>query len=132
MSRALLLLMPTHERHDDARLWLQELFPHLYRYHEYLHGSREDPETGLVYVYHPWETEIPLDSAVWYTLLNDTRQVDVFGADDLMYAPKHSCGARSFWYWQHVDAEIGQQPGDERGILCATLCVLGARWSADT
>ncbi|CAM9793256.1 unnamed protein product [Scytosiphon promiscuus] len=60
-------------RDADARLWLQSLFPALMRYHDYLHGSRGDPETGLVYVLHPWETEVSADSALWSSLLTETR-----------------------------------------------------------
>ncbi|CAN0260116.1 unnamed protein product, partial [Hapterophycus canaliculatus] len=52
---------------------LQSLFPALLRYHDYLHGSRGDPETGLVYVLHPWETEVAADSALWSFLLTEAR-----------------------------------------------------------
>lgn len=61
------------KRDAEARLWLQGLFPALFRYHDYLHGSRSDPETGLVYVHHPWETEVSADSALWPSLLADAR-----------------------------------------------------------
>lgn len=62
-----------HDRDAEARLWLQSLFPPMFRYHDYLHGSRGDPDTGLVYVYHPWETEVSADSALWLSLLRETR-----------------------------------------------------------
>ncbi|CAM9637009.1 unnamed protein product [Discosporangium mesarthrocarpum] len=63
------------QRDSEARLWLQHMFPALYRYHEYLHGARGDPAgTGLVSVYHPWETEVSPDSTVWPGLLEETRE----------------------------------------------------------
>lgn len=61
------------KRDAETRLWLQGLFPPIFRYHDYLHGSRSDPDTGLVYTYHPWETEVAPDSAVWDALLRETR-----------------------------------------------------------
>lgn len=64
---------PTADRDAEARLWLQKLFPALFRYHDYLHGSRGDPETGLVYAHHPWETEVPADSPFFENLLRETR-----------------------------------------------------------
>lgn len=66
-------------RDADARLWLQSLFPPLFRYHDYLHGSRGDPDTGLVFIQHPWEAEVSADSALWPPLLRETRYSTVEG-----------------------------------------------------
>lgn len=68
-------LVPVLDRDADARLWLQSLFPPLFRYHDYLHGNRGDPDTGLVYLHHPWEAEVSPDSALWPPLLRETRYV---------------------------------------------------------
>ncbi|CAM9410828.1 unnamed protein product [Ectocarpus sp. 4 AP-2014] len=72
-AEAALRIFDLSPRDAEARLWLQDLFPALFRYHDYLHGSRNDPETGLVYVHHPWETEVSADSALWPSLLADAR-----------------------------------------------------------
>eukprot|EP00752_Nemacystus_decipiens_P014671 g13067.t1 len=73
-AEAALRIFDLSPRDADARLWLQSLFPPLFRYHDYLHGSRGDPDTGLVYIQHPWEAEVSADSALWPPLLQETRE----------------------------------------------------------
>eukprot|EP00903_Cladosiphon_okamuranus_P016301 g15033.t1 len=73
-AEAALRIFDLSPRDAEARLWLQSLFPPLFRYHDYLHGSRGDPDTGLVYIQHPWEAEVSPDSALWPPLLRETRE----------------------------------------------------------
>ncbi|CAM9435006.1 unnamed protein product [Choristocarpus tenellus] len=90
-------------RDSEARLWLQRIFPHLYRYHLYLHKSRGDPDTGLVYVYHPWETEVPPDSIIWSELLRETRWMCGGGRVPAWASfGTHTCLYLStLYYWGH-------------------------------
>lgn len=45
-----------------------QVFKPIYNYHLYLHTAR-DAGIGLVYTYHPWETDLPVDSPLWEEVL---------------------------------------------------------------
>ncbi|MDP8952658.1 MAG: alpha,alpha-trehalase, partial [Actinomycetota bacterium] len=59
-------------RHADdteaAKAFLEEAFPRLKAWHEYLHRERDPEDEGLVYVRHPWETGMD-NSPVWDSIL---------------------------------------------------------------
>lgn len=54
-----------------AHDWLEEIFPSLYRWHEYLHTARNDPSTGLAVLLHPWESGLSYKAKAWNNILND-------------------------------------------------------------
>jgi Trehalase len=49
---------------DGALAALRQLFPKLLAYHRWYHGARDPDGTGLVCVYHPWETGMD-NSPAW-------------------------------------------------------------------
>ncbi|KAM3572221.1 hypothetical protein VYU27_005755 [Nannochloropsis oceanica] len=70
---AIIAMQLFNARRDDAGLaFLAEVFPAIYKYHGYLHLSR-DAHNHLVYSYHPWESELPADSPIWAEVLNATQ-----------------------------------------------------------
>lgn len=61
-------------RRDDAGLsFLAQVFPPIFKYHQYLHTSR-DAKNHLVFSHHPWESELPGDSPVWSAALAATKE----------------------------------------------------------
>lgn len=51
-----------------ARAFLEESFPKLESWHEYLYGERDPEGDGLVYIRHPWESGMD-NSPVWDSIL---------------------------------------------------------------
>jgi hypothetical protein len=58
-------------RDYESRLWLQRVFPSLYRWHAHLHTVRCHADTGLVFIAHPWESSLPLTAQAWSSTLSD-------------------------------------------------------------
>lgn len=52
----------------QARAFLADMFPRLYRWHAYLHRERDPHGEGLVYIRHPWESGMD-NSPLWDTCL---------------------------------------------------------------
>jgi hypothetical protein len=59
---------PSQGPYVQPSLSLPQVFPAIYAYHQYLHITRGQ-SNGLVYSYHPWESELPTDSPFWTTVL---------------------------------------------------------------
>jgi hypothetical protein len=59
-------------RHADdtaaARSFLEEAFPRLKAWHEYLYRERDPEDEGLVYIRHPWESGMD-NSPIWDSIM---------------------------------------------------------------
>ena len=51
-----------------ARAFLEEVFPRLVAWHEYLHRERDPEGEGLVYIRHPWESGMD-NSPMWDAIM---------------------------------------------------------------
>jgi hypothetical protein len=66
-------------RDYESRLWLQRVFPSLYRWHAHLHTVRCHADTGLVFIAHPWESNLPLNALAWSNNLSDAAAAAATG-----------------------------------------------------
>lgn len=73
-----------------ARAFLEEAFPRLKSWHEYLHRERDPEGEGLVYVRHPWETGMD-NSPTWDSILQriqlEPDQIPDYQRGDLKFVP---------------------------------------------
>ena len=80
-----------------ARGFLRDIYPKLFAWHRYLATSRDPEESGLVTIYHPWESGTD-NSPRWNAALSAVEVGDM--------APYARCDL------QHVD-DASQRPTDE-------------------
>ena len=60
-----------HDEKNTAISFLEGVFDSMYKYHDYLHTERA-ADGGLVFLYHPWESELPT-TLRWRKTLLDLR-----------------------------------------------------------
>ena len=76
---------------ESARAFLEEMFPRLVAWHEYLYRERDPEGEGLVYIRHPWESGMD-DSPMWDAILQRMQlrpdQIPKYQRTDTHVIPK--------------------------------------------
>lgn len=84
------------EGERKAKNWLREMYPKLLHFHRYLHTARDPESTGLITIYHPWESGLD-NSPRWDESLEKVEKADMSA-----YVRRDT---------QHVDKK--QRPSDD-------------------
>jgi hypothetical protein len=78
------------EDRKDARAFLEEVFPRLKAWHEYLHRERDPEGEGLVYIRHPWESGMD-NSPIWDSIMQriqlEPNQIPDYQRSDTKFVP---------------------------------------------
>jgi mannosylglycerate hydrolase len=78
------------EDKGNARGFLEEAFPRLEAWHEYLYRERDPEGEGLVYIRHPWESGMD-NSPMWDSILQQMQlepdQIPDFQRGDIKFVP---------------------------------------------